>query len=116
MKGMQTSVHNFVNRSEADIARFERKWRGIGATALNVAKKSAIVGLAIAAPLIVAANEAIKFEDRMADISKTTGIRKSLDAFGKGILSMSLDTRTSIEELQKIGAIGGAMGVAKKTF
>jgi TP901 family phage tail tape measure protein len=115
MKGMQTSVHNFVNRSEADIARFERKWRGIGALSLNVAKKSAMIGLAIAAPLVVAAHNAIQFEDRMADISKTTGlVGKGLDDLGAGILSMSMGTRTSIEELQKIGAIGGAMGVAQK--
>lgn len=112
MKKMQESVKSFVNRSEADIARFERRWRSIGQTSLNVAKKSAIVGAAILAPLVVAANDAIKFEDNMADIGKTTGLTgKTLDSVGKSILNLSLDTRTSIEELQKIGSIAGSKGI-----
>jgi TP901 family phage tail tape measure protein len=115
MKKMQDSVKSFVNRSEEDIAKFERKWRGIGNGALNVAKKSAVIGALIAAPLVVAANEAIAFEDRMADVAKTTGLTgKKLDAMSDSILKLAPSTRTTIEELQQIAAIGGAMGVAEK--
>lgn len=81
----------------------------------DISKKAAITSALIAAPLVVAANNAIKFEDRMADVSKTTGLAgKGLEKFGEGILTMSGDTRTSIEELQGIAAIGGQMHVAEK--
>jgi TP901 family phage tail tape measure protein len=114
VKKMQGSVKNFVNMSEADIARFERKWRNIGDMSARIAKRSAIIGLAIAAPLIVAANDAIKFEDQMADVAKTTNLSgQALKTFGSDLLGMSTGTRTSIDELQKIAAIGGQMGVSQ---
>lgn len=112
VKKMAGSLKDFVNRSEEEVARFERKWSKIGDTALNVAKKSAIVGAAIAAPLIIAARDAIAFEDRMADVAKTSGMAgKELSLFGKDLLSLAPETRTSIEGLQKISEIGGALGI-----
>jgi TP901 family phage tail tape measure protein len=114
VKKMFGAISAALKRTEEDVARFERRWRSIGETSKKVARKSAIVGLALAAPLIVAARDAINFEDRMADVAKTTGlVGAELDKFGKDLLIMSPDTRTPIEELQKIAAIGGQMGVAK---
>lgn len=81
----------------------------------NVGKGAGIAALAIAAPLGVAVNEAVKFEDKMSDVAKTTGLSgKPLDNYGKSLLKMSGDTRTSIEDLQTIGEIGGQLGVASK--
>ncbi len=112
VKKMGAAVSAFVKRSEEDIARFERKYRKMGETSKNVAKKSFVVGAALLAPLAVAGNNAIQFEDRMADVQKTTGLAgKELDKFGRGLLDMAPGTRTSIEELQKIAAIGGQMAV-----
>tara|TARA_R110002049_G_scaffold64570_2_gene170195 strand:+ start:168 stop:2030 length:1863 start_codon:yes stop_codon:yes gene_type:complete len=71
-------------------------------------------GIAIAGGMGIALNSATKFEDKMADISKTTGLEgKELDSFGGSILDMSKKTRTSIEDLQGISVIGGQLGVAK---
>lgn len=114
MKKIGDSVRSFVKRSEEDVAKFERKWRNFGNASADVAKKAAIAGAVLMAPLIVAARDAITFEDQMADVAKTTGLAgKELDVFGKQLLGMAPDTRTSIEELQQIAAIGGQMGVAK---
>lgn len=114
VKKMTNSLVAFTKRSAEEVARFERHYRKLGDTAWKVAKQSFIVGSFIAAPLIVAANDAIKFEDRMADVAKTTGLAgKELTAFGQDLLQMAPDTRTSIEELQQIAAIGGQMHVAQ---
>jgi TP901 family phage tail tape measure protein len=108
VKKMDETVSSFAMRTERNLAK-------IGNASMNIAKKSFILGAAIALPLFVAGKEAVKFEDKMADVAKTTGLAGSdLDAFGKGILGLAPDTRTSIEELQSIAAIGGSMGVANK--
>lgn len=113
VRKMQDAIVKFANRSETEVAKLDRVLRRVSTTAFDVSKKSAIVGLAIAAPLIFAGHKAIAFEDRMADVAKTTGLAgKELDALGAGILMM--DTRTSKEQLQVIAAIGGSLGIAKK--
>lgn len=95
------------------IARNERNLRKTADASANIAKKSFIVGAAIAAPLVLAAREAVKFEDQMADVGKTTGLAgKDLRDFGNSILTLSGESRTSIEEFGKIAEIGGAMGIA----
>lgn len=115
VKTMTGNVTDFASKADAASARAERKWRSMGATAFDVAKKSFVVGAAIATPLILAANEAIKFEDKMADVGKTTGLAGTeLESFGKDILDMSTKTRTSIDDLVKIAEIGGQLGIAKK--
>ena len=113
VKAMARGVSAFINRTQEQIARFERTYRELGRTATQVSKKAFIVGAAIAAPLIVAARDAIIFEDRMADVAKTTGLAgKQLNKFGGELLALAPGTRTSIEELQTIAVIGGQMHVA----
>jgi len=49
----------------------------------------------------------------MADIAKTTGlVGVELDKLGQDILQIYQTTRTSIPDLQKIGEIGGQLGIA----
>ena len=97
--------------TNADIV--ETKFNAINNTASNIASKSLLLGAALGAPLLVAVNEAVKFEDRLADVAKTTGLSgKALDAYGEAILDIATKTRTSIPDLQKIGEIGGQLGVA----
>lgn len=115
IKAMMKSVVGFSNKTQEELAKMERRYRSISSTAADVAKKSAIIGLAVLAPLILATREAMAFEDGMADIAKTTGLSGSaLENYGNELLSMSGDTRTSIEELQAIGEIGGQLGIAEK--
>jgi len=113
VKKMFGTLSGFLKRTDAEVAMLERHFRKLGDTAWDISKKAFIVGAALAAPFIVAANDAIQFEDRMADVGKTTGLAgKELDALGKDLLGLAPATRTSIAELQQIAAIGGQMGVA----
>ena len=94
---------------------FERKMRSVGQASLNVAKKSAVVGAVIAAPLLLAANAAVEFEDSMANVAKTTGLQgQELVMLGQDILNLASTTRTSIPDIVKIAEIGGQLGIAKQ--
>lgn len=80
----------------------------------KISAKTGIAGAALAAPLVLAANEAIKFEDKLADIAKTTGLAgKPLTDFGNSVLNLASTTRTSIDDILTIGEIGGQLGVAQ---
>ena len=104
MKAMQSSV-----------AKFNDKLNNAGKSAFNVAKKAAIVGTVVAAPLVVSAKAAVDFEEKMADIAKTTGMKGGvLKNFGDELLAMSSKTRTSIDDLATIAEIGGQLGIAQK--
>lgn len=108
VKGMADGAKSFA-------AKWDRTFRKVGDASLQVAKKSFVVGAAITAPLAIAANKAIEFEDKMADVGKTTGLTGTeLENYGNQILAMSGKTRTSIDDLIKIGEIGGQLGIAKE--
>lgn len=97
-----------INKAGAASKTFD----GIAKSAKSFATGAFMVGTALALPLGLAANAAIQFEDRMADVAKTTGLEgKNLESLSAGILDYSKKTRTSIEELQKIAAIGGQQGI-----
>jgi len=57
----------------------------------------------------------IEFEDRMADIAKTTGLAgQPLKDLERDILNLGKTTRSSVSDLLSIGEIGGQLGVAEK--
>lgn len=115
VRQMEKSVSSFADKANAKLARLERGARKTQQVASEVAVKSAVAATAIAAPIALAVNEAIKFEDKMANVAKTTGLAgKELIDFGDGILKMSSKTRTSIDDLVSIAEIGGQLGVGKK--
>lgn len=108
-------VKGMAKDASAAFNRLDRDMRNAGQTAFSVGKKSALIGAAIILPLALAANEAIKFEESLADIGKTTGLADAkLEKFGDGILKLSETTRTSVEDLAKIAEIGGQLGIAEK--
>lgn len=104
---MQSALQKFGETAEQRMTGIDRKMRPIGKAAL-------VTGAAIAAPLALAARAATAFEDKLTDVGKTTGLQGAeLEKFGSSILSMSGKTRTSIDDLVKIGEIGGQLGIAK---
>lgn len=115
LSSMGRSLDTFADRfgvADARMERMNRRLSGISDKAFDVAKSTGVAGLAIVAPLGLAVNSAIKFEDRMADVAKTSGLTGTeLDGLGQDILSLSRKTRTSIEGLQQIAAIGGQFGI-----
>lgn len=114
VKGMQRQNQTFAKSAEVAASKVQRAFHAIGEDRFKKASNAmAAGGIAIVGTLGLAANAAIKFEDRMADIAKTTGLsNEALEQFGKGILKLSTKTRTSIADLQTIGEIGGQLGVA----
>ena len=81
----------------------------------NLNKISAATGVAataIAGGLLMSAKSAIEFQDQLADVAKTTGLEgKALEDYGNSILDLAKTTRSSIDDLTKIGAIAGQLGI-----
>jgi TP901 family phage tail tape measure protein len=103
---MSKSVSAFANTTQ-------RNFRNAGQSAFEVGRAAGAVGLAIVAPLGLAVKTAVDFEDKMADVAKTTGLTgEPLEDLGNSILSMSKNTRSSINDLVQIAEIGGQLGVA----
>ncbi len=94
---------------------FTAKLDRIQGVSQKISMQAGLAGAALAAPLVIAAKAAIDFEDKLADVAKTTGLEGSgLKKFGDELLDMSLKTRTSIDDLLKIGEIGGQLGIVEK--
>jgi tubulin-specific chaperone A len=111
---MQSSVSGLAGATAAANATMERSFARTSETMLDVSKKAAVVSAAILVPLGLAAKAAIDFEDRLADVAKTTGLSGvELESFGKELLAVSRNTRSSIDELLDIGIVGGQLGVAR---
>lgn len=107
VKQMTSNVSGFGEKTTAAIDRFNAK-------ANKIAGGMAMAGGAIIAPLGLAVNRAIDFEDKMADVAKTTGLSgDKLANFSNEILNMSKKTRSSISDLQDIAVIGGQLGVSE---
>lgn len=117
LTGPMLKMSRGLERFHDTAKRNQERFKGFKQTAeytANIAKKAAIVGAAILTPLVMAGREAVKFEDKMADVSKTTGLQgPALKKFGDDILVMSTKTRTSIDDLATIAEIGGQLGVAQ---
>ena len=92
-----------------------KELKKVGKSTEEVGTKLSAISLPIAGAFGAAATAAIGFEDKMADIAKTTGATGfQLDSIAEGLKKISLNTRTSLSSLQDIAAIGGQLGVPKK--
>ncbi len=106
-------VKQMASRVNSSMAAMEKKFKDVSEVSKKMMVGGAVVGTVIAAPLVMATKKAIDFEDQMADVAKTTGLSgELLKKLGDSILSYSGKTRTSIQELTQIAAIGGSMGIA----
>jgi TP901 family phage tail tape measure protein len=111
---MQGSVAGLAGATAAANATMERSFARTSETMLDVSKKAAVISAAILVPLGLATKAAVDFEDRLADVGKTTGLSGvELEGFGKELLAISRTTRSSINELLDIGIVGGQLGVAR---
>src|SRR5215216_1909006 len=107
-------MDKMARNTEAFAAKSERAWRTVNSSATSIAKGAAIVGASVLAPLVIAGKAAIDFQDKMADIAKTTGLSGSaVDSYGNSILDLSSKSRTSIDDFLKIGEIGGQLGIVE---
>lgn len=91
LEKMQRSVGSFGGASESAAARLDRRFRKLSDSAQSVALKSGAAALAIAAPIGLAVNKAIEYEDKLANFKAITGATgKEFVAFADGIDRVSV--------------------------
>ena len=83
----------------------------------KISVATGVAATAIAGGLLMSAKSAIEFQDQLADVAKTTGLEgKALEDYGNSILDLAKTTRSSIDDLTKIGAIAGQLGIAPENL
>jgi TP901 family phage tail tape measure protein len=93
-------TRKMTNNASDSFARMERKVRKFGDASFRVARKSAMVGTAMAVPLIAAGNEAVKFEEKMSNISTLLDTNaEDMDKMGQKVLNMATRLPVPLEEL-----------------
>jgi TP901 family phage tail tape measure protein len=93
-------VNKMASSAETSMARMERKFRNVGATAFDVSRKSAMLATSIIAPLGLVANEAVKFEKSMSNISTLVDTNtESMQQMGEKVLAMAGKLPVPIDEL-----------------
>lgn len=102
--------------STMDRVNAKQKAQANFSQAVGNLKSGAIAAAAIAAPLGLAANEAIKFESSMADVRKVVDFDtpEQFKQMGADILQMSQELPMSAEGIAKIVAAGGQAGIARE--
>lgn len=99
-------VDNINNKNEKLQKTFNR-----------ISAGAAIGATAIAGGLTMSVKSAVEFQDQLADVAKTTGLEgKELENYGNSILDLAKTTRSSIDDLTKIGAIAGQLGIAPENL
>lgn len=112
--GLNKAKRKIDEAAKEGAQTFSQTSAKIGRKLTEVGKVLIGVGSIASGALIVAVNSAINFEDSLADVRKTTGLTaEQTSAFGREILNLSKNTRTSADELLNIAKIAGQLGVAK---
>lgn len=114
----QSRKNESAKQYEATMSRVDAKQRASSnlSQAVSNLKAGAIAAAAIAAPLGIAANEAIKYESAMADVRKTVDFDtpEQFKQMGADILQMSQELPMSAEGIAQIVAAGGQAGIARE--
>jgi len=125
-------VSKMSRNAEASMGRMERKFRKVGDVSRNVSRKSAMVGVAILAPLALATREAVRFESAMAGVAKVANVDIGSKAFNKlgdqakklgitlgidakeaaGLMANLAQGGVAIDDLDRVAKLAGKMGVA----
>tara|TARA_R110002051_G_scaffold17728_2_gene51592 strand:+ start:2799 stop:4811 length:2013 start_codon:yes stop_codon:yes gene_type:complete len=93
-------TRKMANNGNTAFARMQRNMRKAGETAFGVAKKSAMVGAAIIAPMALLANEAMDFEASMSNVATLIDTNvESIEQMGNKVLELSTKLPVPIEEL-----------------
>lgn len=104
-----------IDKASDVIDKASKKAKG----AFDVGKKSAIVGAALAAPLILATNKAVAFEDSMADVAKVYNTKIGDTMFlqlGEQAKDLSEFLSKSAEESAQLMASLGQGGVEQSNL
>ncbi len=106
--GLDDRLSSALSSFESKMSRLQKKVEPLGKSLLGI-------GAASVAGLGISTRSAIAFEEKMADIEKTTGLSsEALSIFGGELLGLSKGTRSSVSSLQEIAVIAGQLGIAQK--
>lgn len=113
----QAQRNSAAEEYEATMDRVNAKQKASAnlSQAVSNLKAGAVAATAMAVPLGLAVNEAIKFEASMADVRKTVDFDtpQQFKEMGDDILRMSQEMPMSAEGIAKIVAAGGQAGIAR---
>ena len=113
----QAQRNSAAEEYEATMDRVNAKQKASAnlSQAVSNLKAGAVAATAMAAPLGLAVNEAIKFEASMADVRKNVDFDtpQQFKEMGDDILRMSQEMPMSAEGIAKIVAAGGQAGIAR---
>jgi TP901 family phage tail tape measure protein len=97
---IEKSTSKFAASAEAKLARVERRWRSVGDAAAKMGRSAFLVGTALLAPLVLVANEAVKFEKSMSNVATLLDTTvEDMDAMGQQLLDLSTTLPVPIDEL-----------------
>lgn len=113
----QAKKNQAAKEYEATMDRINAKQKASGnlSRAVSSLKAGAVAAAAIAAPLGLAAREAVQFESAMSDVRKVVDFDtpQQFKEMGDDILRMSQEMPMSAEGIAKIVAAGGQAGIAR---
>lgn len=93
-------VNKMSKNAESSMARMERKFRKVGDRAFSVSRQSAMMGAAIIGPMGLMANSAVKFEEKMSNVSTLIDTtQEDMSKMGEEVLKLSKRLPVPIDEL-----------------
>lgn len=99
-KKIEQSNSKMSKKIEANLTRMERKFRAVGDRANKIGRQGFVTAAAIAAPMVLFANEAATFEKSMSNVNTIIDSNvENIDEMGEKILDMSTTLPAPIEEL-----------------
>lgn len=97
---LSAKVAKMTSKVEAKLDKLQRKWRMAGDKAFATARKYAVAGTMIVAPMALMANEAIKFESQMSNVATLIDTNaESIEKMGDKVLDLSTKLPVPINEL-----------------
>ena len=125
-------VEKMTKKMSAFAATTQRNFRNAGREAYAFGKTTGKIGLAVAAPLALAAKAAVDFEDKMADVAKVANVKLGSEEFNKmsksalelsktlaisaeesaGLMANLAQGGVAIADLDRVALIAGKVGVA----
>jgi len=93
-------VNKMAKNTNSAFSKMDRQMRKIEKRAFKTSRQAAGVGIAIAAPLGLMANEAVKFEEKMSNVATLVDTtNESMEKMGEEVLTLSKKLPVPIEEL-----------------
>lgn len=105
-------IDQTVGQSQRNVGNYKSALQGLGGTMSKLRNTASQLGLVLGGGMIVrdGFNTLVSYDEKLADIAKTTGLTISeADKLSKALLN--IDTRTSVDNLQELAVAAGRLGI-----